>query len=152
MVTCAGCEERRRLCCETPAERRTGERRRRRAARALMRWFCGKTEVAAERGSGSWRLRPKTMAVKTARGDGERAIARAHEASSPPVARASGSRCVPQLRARDAAAAGAPASPVRGAQGVRCGENRLLWARRAAEACGGDARRGVARDAPSGLQ
>ena len=152
MSTCAGCEEWRRLCCETPAERRTGERRRRRAARALMRWFCGKTEVAAERGSGSWRLRPKTMAVKTARGDGGAHGAAAHSASRTLVRRAKKILHGPGRSRADAAAAGAPASPVRGAQGVRCGENRLLWARRAAEACGGDARRGVARDAPSGLQ
>ena len=68
------------------------------------------------------------------------------------ASRATPRRASPPHARADAAAAGAPASPVRGAQGVRCGENRLLWARRAAEACGGDARRGVARDAPSGLQ
>jgi hypothetical protein len=34
---CAGCDERRRLCCETRTEQQTGERRRRRTAQALVR-------------------------------------------------------------------------------------------------------------------
>jgi hypothetical protein len=148
---CAGCDERRRLCCETRTEQQTGERRRRRTAQALVRRSYCRGEAATETGSGRWCLRQRQTAARTGRGDGNERGAAEHSARRTLERRVAKTSRRPGRPHADAAAAGAPRSGEAQAQGARCGEGWLRWARGTAATWDGDAGQSVARRASSSL-